>query len=88
MQYSYIYIFSDLGTVPFFDRFGESNMTRIVKWILKSNEKITKSSTFLDIGCGNGMLLVKLVGLLSNKVRFTLLACLFSGKKLVVNNSL
>ena len=42
-------------------------MTRIVKWI-KSNEKITKSSTFLDIGCGNGMLLVKLVGLLANKV--------------------
>lgn len=39
--------------------FGESSMTRIVKWI-KSNEKITKSSTFLDIGCGNGMLLVKL----------------------------
>ena len=58
-------------------------MTRIVKWI-KSNEKITKSSTFLDIGCGNGMLLVKLVGLLTNKVCFTLLAFLFSGKKLVV----
>ena len=58
-------------------------MTRIVKWI-KSNEKITKSSTFLDIGCGNGMLLVKLVGLLTNKVCFTLLSFLFSGKKLVV----
>ena len=67
MQYSYIYIFSHLGTVPFFDRFGESSVTRIVKWI-KSNEKITKSSTFLDIGCGNGMLLVKLVGLLTYKV--------------------
>lgn len=67
MQYSCIYIFSHLGTVRFFDRFGESSVTRIVKWI-KSNEKITKSSTFLDIGSGNGMLLVKLVGLLTNKV--------------------
>ena len=67
MQYSCIYIFSHLGTVRFFDRFGESSVTRIVKWI-KSNEKITKFSTFLDIGCGNGMLLVKLVSLLTNKV--------------------
>lgn len=41
-------------------RFGESSLYRIVKWI-KSCEKITKSSLFLDIGCGNGILLVKLV---------------------------
>lgn len=41
-------------------RFGESSLYRIVKW-LKSCEKITKSSLFLDIGCGNGILLVKLV---------------------------
>lgn len=39
--------------------FGESSLYRIVKWI-KSCEKITKSSLFLDIGCGNGILLVKL----------------------------
>ena len=36
-------------------------MNRIVKWI-KSCAKITKSSSFLDVGCGNGLLLVKLVG--------------------------
>ena len=36
-------------------------MSRIVKWI-KNSAEITKSSSFLDVGCGNGLLLVKLVG--------------------------
>ena len=36
-------------------------MNRIVKWI-KNSAEITKSSSFLDVGCGNGLLLVKLVG--------------------------
>ncbi|KAL9959284.1 hypothetical protein ACROYT_G032595 [Oculina patagonica] len=39
--------------------FGENSMNRIVKWIKKC-ENITKLSSFLDIGCGNGMLLVNL----------------------------
>ena len=43
-----------------FLRFGESSIYRIVRWI-KKYQKIAKSSSFLDIGCGNGILLVNLV---------------------------
>ena len=35
-------------------------MNRMIKWIKKSS-RITKSSPMLDIGCGNGMLAIRLV---------------------------
>ncbi|PFX18909.1 EEF1A lysine methyltransferase 2-like [Stylophora pistillata] len=39
--------------------FGESSMNRIIKWI-KNCPDIRKISLFLDLGCGNGILLVNL----------------------------
>ncbi|XP_058960919.2 EEF1A lysine methyltransferase 2-like [Pocillopora verrucosa] len=39
--------------------FGESSMNRIIKWI-KNCPNIRKTSLFLDLGCGNGILLVNL----------------------------
>lgn len=51
-------------------------MNRIVKWIKKC-EKITKSSSFLDIGCGNGMLLVNLVDTRTYIIDYKLIRLLF-----------
>ncbi|XP_063695583.1 EEF1A lysine methyltransferase 2 [Culicoides brevitarsis] len=39
--------------------FDEDSQLRIIKWILK-NDKIQKSDKILDLGCGNGMMLVEL----------------------------
>lgn len=43
-----------------FLRFGEQNECRIVKWVAKN---FAVSDSIVDIGCGNGHLLVRLVGL-------------------------
>ncbi|XP_001640218.2 EEF1A lysine methyltransferase 2 isoform X1 [Nematostella vectensis] len=39
--------------------FGEGCLNRMIKWIKKC-PRITKNSSILDVGCGNGMLLVPL----------------------------
>lgn len=39
--------------------FDEDSQLRIVRWIVK-NENIKKSDTILDLGCGNGMMLIEL----------------------------
>ncbi|XP_059613671.1 EEF1A lysine methyltransferase 2 [Phlebotomus argentipes] len=39
--------------------FDERSQTRVVNWILKS-EEISEEDKVLDIGCGNGMILVEL----------------------------
>lgn len=49
----------------FFDfvlRFGNDSMERVVDWMSK-NSLVSKDMSILDIGCGNGMMLVKLVWL-------------------------
>ena len=51
----FVYLF-----VCLFTRFGESSMNRMVKWITNCHS-VTKASSVLDVGCGNGMLLVSLV---------------------------
>lgn len=39
--------------------FGEESMDRVFYWMNK-NEKITKSSKIIDLGCGNGLFLIEL----------------------------
>lgn len=58
-----LYIFTILitGTL-IFHRFGEESMIRIIRWLEK--EKVPLDSSLLDIGTGNGVLLVELVGIL------------------------
>ncbi|XP_031571768.1 EEF1A lysine methyltransferase 2-like [Actinia tenebrosa] len=50
--------FEDIGDVGEI-WFGEGSMNRMIKWIKKSS-RITKDSSMLDIGCGNGMLAIRL----------------------------
>ena len=40
-------------------RFGHARMMKVIKWIV--NNIINKTDTILDIGCGNGVLLLQLV---------------------------
>ncbi|KAG0418038.1 hypothetical protein HPB47_005167 [Ixodes persulcatus] len=49
--------FLPLATPLQIRRFGVGNELRVVKWLLAH---ITKSSSILDLGCGNGHLLVQL----------------------------
>lgn len=44
------------------DRFGEESMNRLIRWMQKY--KIPLDASVLDIGTGNGALLVELVGTL------------------------
>ena len=41
-------------------RFGEKSMTRIVSWMRQSH-LVTEKSKILDLGCGNGVLLIEMV---------------------------
>ena len=41
-------------------RFGEESQDRMVEW-LDDNEDVSKDDTILDLGCGNGALLLELV---------------------------
>ena len=41
-------------------RFGEESIERVADWMDEASE-VTKSSSLLDIGCGNGMMLIELV---------------------------
>ena len=41
-------------------RFGEDSQERVVDW-LDDNEDVSKEDTILDLGCGNGALLLELV---------------------------
>lgn len=45
----------DIGDVWF----GEESMDRVFHWMNK-NEKITKNSKIIDLGCGNGLFLIEL----------------------------
>lgn len=47
-----------------FHRFGEESMVRIIRWLEK--QKVPLDSSLLDIGTGNGVLLVELVGILQS----------------------
>lgn len=40
--------------------FGEDTVERILKWIQKNEATIAKNAKIVDIGCGNGMLLLEL----------------------------
>ncbi|NXS03916.1 EFMT2 methyltransferase, partial [Oxylabes madagascariensis] len=44
--------------------FGEESMVRIIRWLEK--HKVPLDSSVLDIGTGNGVLLVELVGILQS----------------------
>lgn len=45
-------------------RFGEESMTRLIRWMEKQN--IPLDSSVLDVGTGNGALLVELVSMYLN----------------------
>ena len=45
---------------PIFSRFGEKHVMKVVKWIEECRE-VSKDSSILDIGCGNGAFLHALV---------------------------
>ena len=45
---------------PFGFRFGIGSVNRVVSWMNK-NDAITESSSVLDLGCGNGLTLIRLV---------------------------
>lgn len=47
-----------------FNRFGEESMFRIIRWLEK--QKVPLDSSVLDIGTGNGVLLIELVGILQS----------------------
>lgn len=53
-------------TVPhiYFPRFGEESMDRVLRWM--EEEEIPEDAAILDIGTGNGVLLVELVGFVKN----------------------
>uniref|UniRef100_A0A8B9UAD7 EEF1A lysine methyltransferase 2 n=1 Tax=Anas zonorhyncha TaxID=75864 RepID=A0A8B9UAD7_9AVES len=44
--------------------FGEESMVRVIRWLEK--QKVSHDSPVLDIGTGNGVLLVELVGILQS----------------------
>ncbi|KAB0371155.1 hypothetical protein FD755_017564 [Muntiacus reevesi] len=48
--------------------FGEESMTRLIRWMQK--HKIPLDASVLDIGTGNGVLLVELVGTINIHVVF------------------
>ena len=47
-----------------FHRFGEESMARIIRWLEK--HQVPLDSSVLDIGTGNGVLLIELVGILQS----------------------
>lgn len=50
---------ADLIILSTLHRFDEDSQLRIIKWILK-NDKIQKTDSLIDLGSGNGMMLIEL----------------------------
>jgi len=44
-------------------RFGNASVKRIVDWLNSRSDLVSADSSILDLGCGNGITLVKLVSL-------------------------
>ena len=42
-------------------RYGEKGLQRIIKW-MKDSPLIEEESTVMDLGCGNGAILLAMVG--------------------------
>lgn len=55
----YANLFRKLRVKQILSRFDEDSQLRIIRWILK-NENIQKSDSILDLGSGNGMMLIEL----------------------------
>lgn len=67
MEYSYnlcsIFLWSLNNGFSVSNRFGEESMDRLIRWM--QNRKIPLDASVLDIGTGNGVFLVELVGTFS-----------------------
>ena len=59
----YNYYLYQVVIFSIFLRYGDSSMQRILKWVHKN--VTDKNTSILDLGCGNGVVLVELVSILN-----------------------